>query len=322
MIDIKSIWENQKSQSEKINKTKIFFNPNLNCYLGTNQITGQFLFIMSISKDINSPDLKNFKFKGIEIFAIELVETKEITIYLLDNELKDIFTLFVQNIIEDISDCKTESEALSITINIITKWKNLFDKIHFNGLTIEKQKGLIGELLFINELMVNKITCSKILTAWIGTDYEDKDFRFGNIGVEIKFTTSKQPKISVSNEGQLDTQNLSRLFIVLYSLEEVPEMGISLFSLVESIKEKLQGNLIELNFFTDKLRKAGYSENDKENYKREFSLKKTYYFEVDNDFPKITKSSLPLGIFNASYNIEISSVENYLVDLDLILQNI
>jgi hypothetical protein len=54
----------------------------------------------------------------------------------------------------------TENEALTTTLNVVSKWKKLFDKINFNGLTIEQQKGLIGELLFLNYLLNNEKTIS------------------------------------------------------------------------------------------------------------------------------------------------------------------
>ena len=85
------------------------------------------------------PELKNYRFKGVEIYTL-LNETEgaiELYIYLLDNDLKDIFSLFIQNILEDIINSVTENEGLAITLNAISKWKKLFDKINFNGLTIE-----------------------------------------------------------------------------------------------------------------------------------------------------------------------------------------
>ena len=70
-------------------------------------------------------------------------------------------------------------------------WKKLFDKINFNGLSIEQQKGLIGESLFINHLLDHQKSSSTILNGWTGPDFEDKDFVFGATGIEIKLTSSK-----------------------------------------------------------------------------------------------------------------------------------
>ncbi|MCW4452460.1 PD-(D/E)XK motif protein [Kaistella sp. BT6-1-3] len=322
MVNIKSIWETQKPTGDIIIKTRIEDIPHLNCYAATNHITGQHLYIMSVSKNVEIPELKNYRFKGVEIFIVDTDDLCELNIYLLDNDLKDIFSLFIQNILEDIAESVTESEAVTKTLNVISKWKKLFDKINFNGLSIEQQKGLIGELLFINHLLDYPKSPSTILNAWTGPDFEDKDFVFGGTGIEIKLTSSKYPKIKITNEGQLDAQNLNELFLILYTVEHVKENGFTLYSLIDQTQQKLSANIDELKFFNERLMLLGYFEEDKEHYNKMFSLKRTYSYSVSEDFPKIIKSQLPIGIYNTSYFIELSAVENFSAEMNEITQNI
>jgi len=313
MINIKTIWDSHKPTGNIIIKTKIDDIPHLNCYAATNHITGQHLFILSVSKTIEIPELKNYRFRGVEIFPIETENSFELNIYLLDNDLKDIFSLFIQNVLEDICDCITENEALTKTLNVVAKWKKLFDKINFNGLNSERQKGLIGELLFINYLLDNGKTTANILNAWTGADFEDKDFTFGSVGVEVKFTSTKTPKVTVSSERQLDTQNLNELFLLLYTAEEVKENGFSLNSLIAQIRSKIT-NTDELKLFNENLMLIGYFEDDKSHYGKMYSLKKQYAFEIREEFPKIIKSQIPLSIYDVKYSIELSAIENFIVE--------
>lgn len=277
---------------------------------------------MSVSKNVEIPELKNYRFKGVEIFPVETDDFCELNIYLLDNDLKDIFSLFIQNILEDIAESVTENEAVTKTLNVISKWKKLFDKINFNGLSIEQQKGLIGESLFINHLLDHQKSSSTILNGWTGPDFEDKDFVFGAIGIEIKLTSSKYPKLKITNEGQLDAQNLNELFLILYTVEDVKENGFTLNSLIDQIQEKLSANIDELKFFNERLMLLGYFEDDKEHYNKMYSLKKIYTYSVSEEFPKIIKSQLPIGVYNTSYFIELSAVENFSVEMEEITQNI
>jgi len=83
---------------------------------------------MSVSKNVEIPELKNYRFKGVEIFVIETDEFQELNIYLLDNDLKDIFSLFIQNILEDVAESVTENEAITKTLNVISKSKNCLTK--------------------------------------------------------------------------------------------------------------------------------------------------------------------------------------------------
>lgn len=323
MINIKSIWENQKPTGDIIIKTRIDEVPHLNCFAATNHITGQHLYIMSVSNNAAIPELKNYRFKGVEIFTIEIENNLELNIYLLDNELKDIFSLFIQNILEDIQQSITENEAITTTLIVISKWKKLFDKINFNCLTLEQQKGLIGELLFLNYLLNNEKTSINAIAAWTGVeqDFQAKDFTLGSVGIEIKFTSSKQPRIKVSNERQLDTENFGELFLVLYSTEAVKDNGISLNSIVEQIRINVSTE-DERNIFNAKLQLNGYFDEDKEHYGKMYSIKNTFIFSVTSDFPKIVKNNLPLGIYDTSYSIEISAVENFIIELEEILSNI
>ena len=323
MTNIKSIWENQKPTGDIIIKTRIDEIKHLNCFAATNHLTGQHLFLMTVSKNVAIPELKNYRFKGVGIFTIEVADNIELNIYLLDNELKDIFSLFIQNILEEIENSVNESEAITTTLNVVSKWKKLFDKINFNGLSLEQQKGLIGELLFLNYLLNNEKTSANAVNAWTGTeqDFQAKDFTLGTVGVEVKFTSSKQPRIKVSNERQLDTENLSELFLVLYSTEAVKDNGISLNSIVEQTRQKISTEE-ERSIFNAKLQLNGYFDEDSEHYGRMYSLKKTFAFDVTSQFPKIVKNQLPLGIYDTSYSIEISAVENFIVEPETILETI
>jgi hypothetical protein len=322
MVNVKSIWESQKPTGDIIIKTKIDDIPHLNCYAATNHITGQHLYIMSVSKNVEIPELKNYRFKGVEIFKIELDQVYEFNIYLLDNDLKDIFSLFIQNILEDISTSVTENEALTITLNVISKWKRLFDKINFNGLSIEQQKGLIGELLFISLLLDNQKSLPNVFNAWTGPDFEDKDFIFRSTGIEIKLTCSKNPTVKITSERQLDTQNLNELFLILFSAEEVKENGFTLNSLINQIRQRLTVNIDGLKFFNERLLLLGYVDEDADTYGKMYSIKKTFSFIVTDSFPRIIKNQLPLGIYNTTYFIELSALENFLIDIEKIIQKI
>ena len=290
MVNIKSIWESHVPTDEIIIKTQIEHLKPFKCFAATNHITGNHLFIFETSVNAKYPEFKNFKFKGLFIEVYDFVETKELHIYLLDNQLKDIFSLFIENIIEDISKSVTENEALVETSNVVLKWKKLFDKINFQGLTIERQKGLIGELLLFNSLLDEEYFIDKLLESWTGPDYEDKDFLFGSFGIEVKLTSSKIPKVKISSERQLDSENLTKLYLVLYVVEEVKDKGFSLNSIIEQIRVKINYNQNALKFFNERLLLVGYFDEDFDNYNRQYAFRKRNFYEVTLDFPKLVAS--------------------------------
>jgi hypothetical protein len=169
----------------------------------------------------------------------------------------------------------------------------------------------------------NNKTSKNAVNAWTGAEqeFQAKDFTLGSVSIEIKFTSSNQPRIKVSNEKQLDAENLSELFLVLYSTEAVKDNGISLNSIIEQTRQYISTEE-ERNIFNGKLQLNGYFDEDREHYGKMYSIKKTFAFVVTTDFPKIVKNQLPLGIFDTSYSIEISAVENFIIELEQILENI
>ena len=320
MVSIKSIWESHVPTDEIIIKTQLEHVKPFKCFAATNHITGNHLYIFETSKNAKFPEFKNYKFKGLFIEIFEFEDAKELHIYLLDNQLKDIFSLFIENIVEEISKSVTENEALVETSNVVLKWKKLFDKINFQGLTIERQKGLIGELLLFNSLLDEEYSIDALLESWTGPDFNDKDFRFGSFGIEVKLTSSKVPKVKISSERQLDNENLTKLYLVLYVVEEVKDKGFSLNSIIEQIRTKINNNQNALKFFNERLLLVGYFDEDFENYKRQYAFRKRNFYEVANDFPRLIASDLPIGLFDAKYNIELSAIEQFLVSNESILE--
>ena len=322
MIDLKSIWALQKpTKNELVIKTKIKEVTQFECFAATNHITGNHLYVMELSSHAVIPDFKNFKFKGVQIEVFVLTENKELNIYLIDNELKDIFSLFIENIIVEIIDATTENEAITITSNVIQKWKKLFDKINQEGLTVEQQKGLLGELLFLNELMDN-FNPDYVLSCWTGPDFEDKDFTFGSTCFEVKFTTSKIPRIKITSERQLDTLNISNLFLANFSAENVKEDGVSLNSIIDVIRSKISNSSVTIKFFNERLELVGYFDAHSENYNTQYGVKSRTLYSVNNTFPTLTISNLPLGIYNTSYYIENSAIVEFIVEFDEIIKEL
>lgn len=320
MASIKSIWESHVPTDEIIIKTQLEQVQPFKCFAATNHITGNHLYIFETSKNAKFPEFRNFKFKGLFIEIYEFEDSKELHIYLLDNQLKDIFNLFIENIVEEISKSITENEALVETSNVVLKWKKLFDKINFQGLTIERQKGLIGELLLFNSLLDEEYSIDALLESWTGPDFNDKDFRFGSFGIEVKLTSSKVPKVKISSERQLDNENLTKLYLIFYVIEEVKDKGFSLNSIIDQIRTKINNNHNALKIFDERLLLVGYFDDDFENYKRQYAFRKRNFYEVNDDFPKLIASDLPLGLFDTKYNIELSAIEQFLVNNESILE--
>lgn len=312
MINIKDIWENQIDTPANIVRTRIAHIQNVDCFAATNQLINRIFFILSIDKNTPIPDLRNYKFQGVEFYVIIINDRVELNIYLMNNDLLDIFSLFIEDLLYGMDEQKDELGCVIHILNKASKWKLLFDRLGNHGLSNEKQKGLLGELLFLQQLLENKETFSSAVHSWISMDLElnSKDFVFETTAVEIKFTSSSHPKVNISSKTQLELTEFSNLYLVVYFAQSSLYNGVSINSLVDFIRNKL-GTQNERDNFNRKLNIIGYFDNDRDLYNQYYIIKNNFIYIVDKNFPKLTSENTSDAICDVQYSIEISAIDQF-----------
>jgi hypothetical protein len=218
------------------------------------------------------------------------------------NELSDSEIEFIKSILPRLVTIPTQAVTEQPTEYFFS-----LPKIH--DLTIEQQMALNEEY-----------PIEAILESWTGPDFNDKDFRFGSYCVEVKLTSSKVPKIKISSERQLDIENLTKLYLVLYVVEEVNDKGFSLNSLIEQIRMHLNNNHNALKFFNERLCLIGYFDEDFENYNKQYALRKRNCYEVNLNFPRLVSTDLPVGLYETKYSIELSAIEPFILSNETIIE--
>jgi hypothetical protein len=103
MIKIKDIWDNQiTSFQNEVIKHYIREIKNVKCYIGTISFSNAKFFTLEIEPDkkIHPNYLK--RFIGVEVQVLPSDSNNELTIILLEEELSEIFILFIVDIIKSI----------------------------------------------------------------------------------------------------------------------------------------------------------------------------------------------------------------------------
>lgn len=315
MYTIASIWNVKQLTSSPLDLTRIEYLDRFNCYAGIDNTNGNYIYAMKLPITSVLPEIKNNRFRGVNIQLLSDDIEHNLIIVLNDIEIKDVFILFIDDIINSISDLPTEYEAYIATIGVISKWKKLFDRINTSCLSEEKVKGLWGELHVLKEIILATKDPILSIGIWTGWDFEDKDFTHKNKALEVKFSTSKVTHLSISSERQLDLFSLDILFLKLIVAKKVKSDGVTLNQLVDQIEELISIDLEATSEFEKRLHKTGYNKLEE----KESSLSNTQYwveeemnYNIKNDFPKITKLILPEGIFQVNYQIELSACTQYL----------
>ena len=102
--------------------------------------------------------------------------------------------------------------ALSMTLQRTKRWHYLLQGGKTGGLTVEEQRGLVGELAFLRDL-VTELGPRTAIEAWTGPSGSAKDFELINSCIEVKgHRAAANPSISISSENQLADVEGARVF--------------------------------------------------------------------------------------------------------------
>ena len=94
------------------------------------------------------------------------------------------------------------------------RWHHLLRGGRDERLSAEEQKGLIGELIVLDHILLPAIGAKSALESWKGPLDGIKDFNIAKIAIEAKARSSASPhQIGISSEFQLDREGLDALFL-------------------------------------------------------------------------------------------------------------
>lgn len=327
MIDFKEIWDSLNSESKeeatlKFAAREINTSSRYKLFLGSNYNSAiRYLFILleNEKQDFSFP-----RFQGMDISIISgsigfYKNRNFICIKQNITGLENVFELVITSICKSILSINENEDLITHLVNDLNEWRIFFDKYKGNLIPLEKQKGLFGELYFIQNYLLQKYNASEIIEMWKGPDGAHHDFEFDRIAIEIKTTANKEhKKFTISSEKQLDNLGLDNLYLCLFSLNiHENEIGISLFEIANQLVESM--NSVDRFNFEIKLLKAGLSLKNKIENNYRFTLADNQFFEVKDGFPKITYANIPSGVGDLKYSVMVSACIPYKLDFKKII---
>ena len=329
MKKIKEIWndlENDESVSQGILYKRFSKDILPDVFVAFQQPEG-FIGIAAHIKDtvVDVRRYANLRDISVEEFIDNKLKGKKVYFFkLLNNQHRDIFSVLCEDLLSAISKLTDEKIVIRELFNRFEKWKSLFDKANLEGLSNEEQRGLYGELYFLRKFLSDADNITLKIKSWTGPSKEIKDFQFGSWGLEVKTTTgNNHQKIHISNERQLDTSNITNLYLNHLSLELREGAGETLPEIVDSIIEILKNDIPAFNQFKNLLFEAGYFEHHRELYlSKGYLIRNNTYYRVEGDFPRIEENNIPSGVGDVKYSIIVSGCSEYIVTENEVLQNL
>tara|TARA_Y100001936_G_scaffold165125_1_gene161228 strand:+ start:5615 stop:6613 length:999 start_codon:yes stop_codon:yes gene_type:complete len=308
----------KEAEKDKISYAKSFSSETKNKWYGYKRTSNNnYSVLLMVTGRKNNFSINNVpKVEGLNIEFIEIDKAGEVENFLifelLDKNDIEIFANFCVEMINEIEQSslasdnnKTVKMALEFTKNYQNFWRTKKDPDHTNEI------GLLGELVFINDYLVDNLS-EKLFRIWIDGS---KDFEYKNLLIECKTNQEINPKIRISSEYQLETEEGKKLFIFLLKLcannDHKDKEKITIHSVYEEIKNKLLSEEQKM-FFSRTVKSKGF---DLENLEEKvFSIDYKKIFHVDDEFPKIIKSKILNSISEVKYRISVNQIQEFEVE--------
>lgn len=230
---------------------------------------------------------------------------------LLRNEQQDVFAILCCDVIEHSRSADTEAEALKLVISRYKQWSKLLEAQHRGLMDEHSRKGLLGELLFLEQRIASGGPLFAVIQGWVGPDGADQDFIYPDSWFEIKSTGASAVSVTISSLEQLDCADEGELVIKRIDKAAPEKRGaFSLNDAVRRISSKLIGDVDALDLFRAKLIAYGYMDLQEYSEKKYF-CSSTQRYLVNESFPKLIKANVPAQVTAVHYEIDLPSLTGW-----------
>ena len=249
---------------------------------------------------------------AIDVNQYRKDEYNTIRFSLKDDEMSGLFYKFCDDIIEQTRELKDLRDGYRAVTARFFQWKKMFVLSRNTFLTEPEIMGLIGEILFLKNILSKEIGLSEALKSWSGQELTHKDFSCDNRWYEVKAINRGNPNVRISSLEQLDSEKEGEL--IVFSMEKMSAAynGITLNKLILETRQMFLSRE-ESDDFLAKVALQGYEYN---NYYDDFvfEISNVMRYAVGEGFPKLTSTSVPKAIVKASYDISLSEIQSFILD--------
>lgn len=256
------------------------------------------------------------KFQNLIVRFQRTVDGWAFVIGLRERRQVELFETLCRDVVSAGESAKNLNDALHRAILRTNRWYHLLRGGRVEGLTLEEQRGLVGELAFLGEL-AKKLSPETALEAWKGPMGSPKDFEFMGCCVEVKTRRSAaKPFIAISSAEQLSVIDEMRLFLSVSNIESaITPKGMTLHEYVNTAAKLFENHGTIFSLWEEKIWATGYDASH-EYEGRHWVLGNRTVYEVTKGFPRIT-NPLPNGISQVRYSIAIDACSPYEFEGDI-----
>ncbi|WP_053678423.1 PD-(D/E)XK motif protein [Streptomyces sp. XY66] len=313
-------WHELESPQESPGRSSLRLHPEspLDIFLSVSHPSRQRMLVLRTDARSADPVVRSVgrlpRAAGIEmnLSAVSRLEY-ELQVILTASELREVFNPLVADVAETARVASAAPEALAAAVERFGRWQDLLRAVSRDGLSAEARRGLHGELLVLERVLLASLSQIDAVEAWTGPTGSNQDFQLHKVAIETKASIAKRPRsIRIASERQLDDTGTPALLLAFAQLDERRGgSGESLNRRVDEIRQQLTSSVARVRF-DGLLIQAGYLPAHRDLYEEpRYTLRDLCFWNVRGDFPRLVESRLPEGVGDCTYHVSTSGLEAY-----------
>lgn len=210
-------------------------------------------------------------------------------------------------------------EGLLQAVEEVHRWQEMLRRRADRLLSKTERIGLVGELLFLRDVLSDRLGWNAAIRCWNGPGGHEQDFVVAGSIFEVKTqVVTADRRIRISSEDQLDPVQ-GRILLCNQGIAPLPSVdpaARTLNLLVSEIRDAMaQAGSGAPELLDIALLEAGYEERQDYDEESWVLVDRTYY-EVCGNFPRIERSDLRPGVDMVKYSIRVSDCVPFTVSDD------
>jgi hypothetical protein len=230
-------------------------------------------------------------------------------IFLEEPRLLPVFAELCRDIVEFTRRNAQSASPSALVLSRIERWRSLM-QAQPAGLSRSQIRGLIGELLVLEHELLPALLPEQAVSAWTGPLGANQDFRLPDgRKLEVKAVGRYSDTVQINGLDQLDG-GVDPLQLVIVRLADTgidSEGAITVARLIERLRSILTPAPVALQTFEVLLAFAGWKDGaDTDSVS--VRLERIDRHDVDSDFPRLIRATVPDGVTAATYEILLPAV--------------
>jgi hypothetical protein len=210
-------------------------------------------------------------------------------------------------------------KGLLQAIKEVQRWQEMLRHRTDCLLSKGERIGLVGELLFLRDVLGDRIGWNAAIKCWNGPSGHEQDFVVAGTIFEVKTqVVTADRRIRISSEDQLDPVQ-GRILLCNQGIAPLPSANPAartLNALVSEIRDAFaEAGAGALELLDIALLEAGYQERPEYN-EESWVLVDRIFYEVSSEFPRIERGDLRPGVEMVNYSIRVSDCAPFIISHD------